>query len=171
MCFDAYNSVQAHRSGFRFENCRLLMKHYNQRLLAMVAVVFLGLAAFLMPRSLFASRVPQADFVAPMSPEEAQARVAAAQAAEAQQRAKLLASLPPTAASELPKVQIVYVAQTSHHLSDRAGFLTWWLEHGGVMIFGYPISDEMVENGRVVQYFERARFEYHPEAANPDEQI
>jgi lipoprotein-anchoring transpeptidase ErfK/SrfK len=147
------------------------MKHHTRRFLALVAVVLLGLAAFLLPDSLFANRAPQGDFVAPMSPREAQARVAAAQAADAQQRAGLLASLPPTAASELPIVQTVYVAQTNHHLSNRAGFLTWWLEHGGVMIFGYPISDEIVENGRMVQYFERARFEYHPEAANPDERI
>ena len=30
-------------------------------------------------------------------------------------------------------------------------------------MFGYPISGEITENGRTVQYFERARFEWHPE--------
>ena len=147
------------------------MKHHKHRLVATAAIVILGLAMFLMPRSLLANRVPTGDFVAPMSPDEARMRVAAAQAADAQRRARLLAELPPTAASDLPKVQTVYVAQSGYNLSDRAGFLTWWRANGGVLIFGYPISDEMIENGRVVQYFERARFEYHPEAANPAERI
>jgi hypothetical protein len=30
-------------------------------------------------------------------------------------------------------------------------------------MFGYPISEEFFEGGSVVQYFERARFEWHPE--------
>ena len=33
------------------------------------------------------------------------------------------------------------------------------------MIFGYPISSELTENGHTVQYFERAKLEYHPENA------
>jgi hypothetical protein len=48
-------------------------------------------------------------------------------------------------------------------------FSTYWQDHGGLAINGYPISDEIVqnlENGQpyTVQYFERARFEYHPES-------
>lgn len=35
---------------------------------------------------------------------------------------------------------------------------------GGLAIFGYPISEEFVEGDLVVQYFERARFEWHPGA-------
>ncbi|MHB8618726.1 MAG: SpoIID/LytB domain-containing protein, partial [Chloroflexota bacterium] len=37
--------------------------------------------------------------------------------------------------------------------------------HGGVRIFGYPRTPEIKENGWTVQYFQRARFEYHPEFA------
>ncbi len=37
--------------------------------------------------------------------------------------------------------------------------------HGGLAIFGYPISDQYTENGHTVQYFERQRFELHPEFA------
>ena len=51
--------------------------------------------------------------------------------------------------------------QTGHDLCN--GFRTYWQAHGGLAIFGYPISDEFVQNGQTVQYFERARFEYHPE--------
>jgi hypothetical protein len=67
--------------------------------------------------------------------------------------------------------QLMYFAQTGFHLSDRAGFLSFWREHGGMLIFGYPISGELVENGRVVQYFERARFEYAPEHAGTVDQV
>ena len=53
---------------------------------------------------------------------------------------------------------------TGHRLCF--GFRAFWQAHGGLEILGYPISEEFVENGYVVQYFERQRLEYHPE--NPD---
>ncbi len=34
-------------------------------------------------------------------------------------------------------------------------------------MFGFPISGELWEDGRLVQYFERNRFEFHPENAPP----
>jgi DNA-binding beta-propeller fold protein YncE len=42
------------------------------------------------------------------------------------------------------------------------GFRSYWHEYGGLEIFGYPITNEMQENGLTVQYFERARLEWHP---------
>src|SRR5690606_37733927 len=42
------------------------------------------------------------------------------------------------------------------------GFKAYWEKYGGLAIFGYPITGEFVENGVTVQYFERARFEWHP---------
>ncbi|NJM08377.1 L,D-transpeptidase [Candidatus Gracilibacteria bacterium] len=65
----------------------------------------------------------------------------------------------------------IYFEQTGHHLSNRAGFLDFWRANGRLLIFGYPISEELVENGRIVQYFERARFEYHPESAGTPAQV
>ncbi|HET9172097.1 MAG TPA: L,D-transpeptidase [Actinospica sp.] len=56
----------------------------------------------------------------------------------------------------------VYFPQTGHYLAY--GFLDYWHHHGDVAIFGYPISEELTENGMTVQYFERAVFEYHPNA-------
>lgn len=62
---------------------------------------------------------------------------------------------------------VTYFPETGHTL--RAGFKQYWEEHGGLEIFGYPISEEFVEvnpdDGQLstVQYFERSRFEYHPE--------
>ncbi len=54
-------------------------------------------------------------------------------------------------------------------------FLAFWQQHGGLTVFGYPISNEFTEtvdvNGNVqtlgMQYFERARFEYHTENDPP----
>ena len=45
------------------------------------------------------------------------------------------------------------------------GFRAYWETYGGLAIFGYPISPEMQDaNGVNVQWFERARFEWHPGA-------
>jgi len=60
-----------------------------------------------------------------------------------------------------------YYPQTGHTLGGT--FYTYWKAHGGLPIFGYPISEEFQEknpdDGKTytVQYFERNRFEYHPE--------
>jgi hypothetical protein len=54
-------------------------------------------------------------------------------------------------------------------------FLAYWETRGGLAAFGYPIppeGEEKLEDHHVytVQYFERARFEYHPEhAGTPNE--
>lgn len=42
-------------------------------------------------------------------------------------------------------------------------FWEYWVSNGGLMIFGYPLTDEHEEGGRVVQYFERCVMEWHPE--------
>jgi uncharacterized protein YkwD len=55
----------------------------------------------------------------------------------------------------------VFVPETGHSLATP--FLEYWSGHGGVGLFGYPISEAETENGLYVQWFERARFEYHPE--------
>jgi hypothetical protein len=45
-------------------------------------------------------------------------------------------------------------------------FLAFFDQHGGLDRFGSPISAfEFQPDGRLVQYFERARFEWHPEFA------
>lgn len=46
-------------------------------------------------------------------------------------------------------------------------FLTFWENNGGLPVFGFPMSDLVIEHGRVVQYFERQRFELHPENGAP----
>jgi hypothetical protein len=58
-----------------------------------------------------------------------------------------------------------YFAETGHHLAPE--FAAYWQAHGGLAIFGYPISEAVEETQEghtyLVQYFERDRFEYHPE--------
>ena len=60
-----------------------------------------------------------------------------------------------------PDLAALYFPATGHNLTG--GFLRAWWERGQVALFGYPISEELTEDGRTVQYFERARLEYHPD--------
>lgn len=55
-----------------------------------------------------------------------------------------------------------YFPKTGYSVSH--GFLAYWSHFGGLPIFGYPITDEYTDpqSGFVTQYFERARFEWHP---------
>ncbi len=61
-----------------------------------------------------------------------------------------------------PKAGCTFFPQTQHNLC--AGFSAYWNQFGGLAIYGYPITEEFQENGMTVQYFERARFEWHPGA-------
>lgn len=54
-----------------------------------------------------------------------------------------------------------YFPQTGHNVGWP--FLQFYRTHGGLDSFGYPRTEAMQENGLTVQYFQRARFEYHPE--------
>lgn len=47
------------------------------------------------------------------------------------------------------------------------GFYAYWRDRGGLAVFGLPLTEEMDEGGRTVQYFERSRFEYHPDNPEP----
>lgn len=65
----------------------------------------------------------------------------------------------------------VLFTQTGHRVGGR--FLQYWQQHGGLAQLGYPISDEFTEKSALdsktylVQYFERAVMEYHPENSAP----
>jgi hypothetical protein len=74
---------------------------------------------------------------------------------------------PPSADPDL-----TYVPQTGHNVGPV--FLNYWKKFGGLAAFGFPISEMISETNRadgrayLVMYFERARFEYHPENAGSD---
>lgn len=59
-----------------------------------------------------------------------------------------------------------FFPETGHHLSGE--FLQHWLNNGSFTIYGFPITDPVTEDGRVVQYFERARLELWPEHASTE---
>jgi hypothetical protein len=56
-------------------------------------------------------------------------------------------------------------------------FAQYWQQNGGLPLFGYAISGERIERSQtdgkdyIVQWFERARFEYHPEFAGTEAEI
>ncbi|MFN8515759.1 MAG: hypothetical protein U0232_09985 [Thermomicrobiales bacterium] len=66
-----------------------------------------------------------------------------------------------------PEPTQVYFRETGHYLGGE--FLIYWKARGGLASYGYPISEELREVNQAdgkeytVQYFERARLEYHPE--------
>jgi hypothetical protein len=72
----------------------------------------------------------------------------------------------------LPEVS--YFNETGHFLSF--GFKNYWQRYGGLAMYGYPVSEQLPEVGGdgktyIVQYFERARFEYHPEFAGTKAEV
>ncbi|KAB8143025.1 hypothetical protein F8S13_12365 [Chloroflexia bacterium SDU3-3] len=68
----------------------------------------------------------------------------------------LIGALPTRAQAQTPAR---YFSQTGHYL--KGVFRTYWESKGGVAIFGLPITEEYIRraDGKLVQYFERARFE------------
>lgn len=82
----------------------------------------------------------------------------------AEQTASRASELPFKPVQAATDANCTFYPQTGHRLCF--GFQDYWNANGGLPIFGYPISEEFTENGLTVQYFERARFEFHP--ANSD---
>lgn len=60
----------------------------------------------------------------------------------------------------------LYFPETGHTIASE--FLSYWQSRGGLRLFGYPITEPFWENGLLIQYFERARFEFHPDLAGTD---
>ena len=77
--------------------------------------------------------------------------------------------LPVTLNDYNPNDGFYYFEETRHTLSS--GFKEYWEMNGGLPVFGYPISEEFEEGGYNVQYFERARFEWHPENAGTEYEV
>jgi hypothetical protein len=69
-----------------------------------------------------------------------------------------------------PSPDATYFPESQHSL--RGAFQWFWQNHGGVQVFGWPLSEELTEVSSddnlpyLVQYFERARLEYHPDHPN-----
>ena len=65
----------------------------------------------------------------------------------------------------------IYFPETQHNMLPQ--FAAYWQSHGGLPVYGYPISEPFPEVSKadgktyMVQYFQRNRFEYHPENSEP----
>ncbi len=71
---------------------------------------------------------------------------------------------PPLPASQIPapsNPNCQYFRETGHSVCYQFRQAFW--ARGGLTVFGYPIAEFDLENGRIVQYFQRARMEWHPE--------
>lgn len=55
-----------------------------------------------------------------------------------------------------------YYPEAGHRVCHA--FLEFYENYGGPAVFGYPISEFKLENGRLVQYFQGFRLDWHPEA-------
>ncbi len=65
----------------------------------------------------------------------------------------------PAPLSQTPPPSLTYFPESGHFLGGA--FRYYWEQNGGVGRFGYPVTEEYVRSGdsKLVQYFERARFE------------
>ena len=59
--------------------------------------------------------------------------------------------------------ECLFFPETGHRLCPP--FRQYWEANGGLALFGMPLSEAYDENGRLVQYFERNRFESAPDQA------
>jgi len=76
-------------------------------------------------------------------------------------------SFPPVRPEQIPAFNDdlhEYFPETGHVVAYA--FLYYFREKGGLKIFGYPRSEAMFEDGYIVQYFQRARMEWHPESSS-----
>ena len=83
----------------------------------------------------------------------------------------VLALLPVAPAEATSGEALCFAGKTVQCISGR--FLDYWRAHGGLPVFGYPITPVRSEANRdtgrsyQTQWFERARFEFHPDKAAP----
>jgi hypothetical protein len=68
-----------------------------------------------------------------------------------------------------------FFPETGHRVAGA--FLEYWQSGGGLPQFGLPLTEALIEpeagsgKPRLIQYFERARFEYVPDPADPANQV
>lgn len=68
---------------------------------------------------------------------------------------------PPVPSKSLATRTHHYFPETGHNVSH--GFLQFFRDHGGIDVFGYPITEMVFEDGRIVQYFQRMKMEWDAE--------
>jgi hypothetical protein len=71
---------------------------------------------------------------------------------------------PPPGYANWAPPSTVYIPETGHSVDGV--FLDSWRAWGGASSWGFPLTSELQENGRIVQYYDYGRFEYHPDDPN-----
>jgi hypothetical protein len=71
---------------------------------------------------------------------------------------------PPPGYANWAPPSTVYIPETGHSVDGV--FLDSWRAWGGAASWGLPLTAELQENGRIVQYYDYGRFEYHPDDPN-----
>ncbi|MEI7554126.1 hypothetical protein [Candidatus Chlorohelix sp.] len=64
---------------------------------------------------------------------------------------------PAVDSANAPDTQAQYYTETGHWVSGA--FVKAWINGGGLMQFGYPIAEAYQDGSKLIQWFERARFE------------
>jgi hypothetical protein len=89
---------------------------------------------------------------------------------------KVVTAAPPTnPTGRNPDPSMHYFETTSHNVPEI--FYRYWQENGGLSRFGYPLTEAIMELSEtdgetyLTQYFERARFEHHPEFAGTEYEV
>ena len=71
---------------------------------------------------------------------------------------------PPPGYANWAPPSTVYIPETGQAVDGV--FLDSWRAWGGAASWGLPLTAEFQENGRIVQYYDYGRFEYHPDDPN-----
>ena len=108
------------------------------------------------PRALFILIAPLLALIALMTTSSAMTPASAVAHAEPRGLLSATANAPLAAPSR-------FVEETGHNLGGP--FQVFYDANGGLAIFGNPITEQLTEDGLIVQYFERARLELHPDGA------
>ncbi len=70
---------------------------------------------------------------------------------------------PPIPVSQIPPASdpnCYYFPETGHTACMK--FFEHWTKTGGLDMYGYPITEYLIENDHIVQYFQRTRMEWDP---------
>ncbi len=69
------------------------------------------------------------------------------------------------ASAQTPPSTCVYSQDTGHNI--HGAFWAYYYAHNGAENFGPPLTDAFLQNGLVVQVFQRAKFEFRPDYPEP----
>src|SRR5437763_4839200 len=80
--------------------------------------------------------------------------------------ALLLTPAPPAGAGEVTaRLAYRYFEATGHNVAEP--FLAFFERYGTFSTFGQPVTEAFEEEGRLVQYFQRAGLEFWPDNPEP----